>query len=95
MAWPKLKTTAFATAAILLATGIAVIFTTSPTGIISRVGLRLPVGKGTPATSLGERHGLILASDGSLWSWGSDFLRVARPRVGECPVANSLVPHRL
>jgi alpha-tubulin suppressor-like RCC1 family protein len=23
---------------------------------------------------LGERHGLILASDGSLWSWGSDFL---------------------
>lgn len=36
--------------------------------------LRLPVGQGTPAISLGERHGLILASDGSLWSWGSDFL---------------------
>jgi alpha-tubulin suppressor-like RCC1 family protein len=36
--------------------------------------LRLPVGNGTPAISLGERHGLILASDGSLWSWGSDFL---------------------
>ena len=36
--------------------------------------LRLPVGKLTPAISLGERHGLILASDGSLWSWGSDFL---------------------
>ena len=35
--------------------------------------LRLPVGNGTPAISLGERHGLILASDGSLWSWGSDF----------------------
>ena len=32
------------------------------------------MGKGTPAISLGERHGLILASDGSLWSWGSDFL---------------------
>jgi hypothetical protein len=35
---------------------------------------RLPVGAGKPAISLGERHGLILASDGSLWSWGSDFL---------------------
>ncbi len=37
-------------------------------------GLRLPVGDRAPAISLGERHGLILASDGSLWSWGSDFL---------------------
>ncbi len=37
-------------------------------------GSRLPVGNGTPAISLGERHGLILASDGSLWAWGSDFL---------------------
>jgi len=36
--------------------------------------LRLPVGNGVPAISLGERHGLILASDGSMWSWGSDFL---------------------
>ncbi len=36
--------------------------------------LRLPVGNRPPAISLGERHGLILASDGSLWSWGSDFL---------------------
>ncbi len=36
--------------------------------------LKLPVGHRTPAISLGERHGLILASDGSLWSWGTDFL---------------------
>jgi len=36
--------------------------------------LKLPVGKGTPIVRIGERHGLILASDGSLWSWGSDFL---------------------
>ena len=41
---------------------------------LRRQGLTLPVGNGTPAISLGERHGLILASDGSLWSWGSDFL---------------------
>jgi hypothetical protein len=36
--------------------------------------LNLPVGHGTPAISLGERHGLILASDGSLWTWGADLL---------------------
>ena len=73
MAWPRLKIAAGATAAILLAAGIAVIVTTSPADSFSRERLRLPVGKGTPASSLGERHGLILASDGSLWSWGSDL----------------------
>src|SRR6516162_1202075 len=36
--------------------------------------LKLPVGHGTPAVSVGERHGLILAADGSLWTWGCDFL---------------------
>ena len=36
--------------------------------------LNLPTGRGAPAIALAERHGLILASDGSLWSWGSDFL---------------------
>jgi alpha-tubulin suppressor-like RCC1 family protein len=61
-------------AAILLATGIAILFMTSPARFSNQGRLRLPVGKGTPAISLGERHGLILASDGSLWSWGSDFL---------------------
>ncbi|MCX6928174.1 MAG: hypothetical protein NT154_33935, partial [Verrucomicrobia bacterium] len=74
MAWTRLKTAAVATAAVLLVTGIAVIVTTSPAGSFGPGGLKLPVGKGIPAVSLGERHGLILASDGSLWSWGSDFL---------------------
>jgi hypothetical protein len=36
----------------------------------SSARLKLPVGPGVPAISLGERHGLILASDGSLWYWG-------------------------
>lgn len=35
---------------------------------------RLPVGSRVPVIALGERHGLILASDGSLWSWGADYL---------------------
>ena len=40
--------------------------------------------KARPPSALASRHGLILASDGSLWSWGSDcFDRLARPRAGQ------------
>jgi alpha-tubulin suppressor-like RCC1 family protein len=74
MAWTRLKTTAVAAAAVLLAIGIATIVASSPDRLANLRKLRLPVGNGTPAISLGERHGLVLASDGSLWSWGSDFL---------------------
>ena len=74
MAWTKIEATFRATGAIVLAAGIATIITMSPAGSFSQGKLRLPVGKGTPAVSLGEQHGLVLASDGSLWSWGSDFL---------------------
>lgn len=31
---------------------------------------RLPAGPGVPMVSLGVTHGLAVASDGSLWSWG-------------------------
>ena len=34
------------------------------------VRYKLPVGKGQPAIGLGSGHGVILASDGSLWVWG-------------------------
>jgi alpha-tubulin suppressor-like RCC1 family protein len=53
---------------IILAVAVLVLITLHPGR------LRLPVGNGVPAISMGERHGLILASDGSLWSWGADFL---------------------
>jgi len=36
--------------------------------------LKLPVGQRPPAISLGFSHGLILASDGSLWTWGDEEL---------------------
>ena len=52
MAWTKLKTATVAGAAILLATGIAIMLTMSPIGAVSQGRLRLPVGKGTPAVSL-------------------------------------------
>jgi alpha-tubulin suppressor-like RCC1 family protein len=82
MAWPRFKIASVAGAVILLAAGIAVIVTMSPTGLFSRCRLRLPVGNGTPAVSLGQTHGLILASDGSLWSWGSDAHDTLRPVLG-------------
>ncbi len=70
MVWTKPKFKVVVSAAILLALCIATVVTISS----PKKRLKLPVGHGTPAISLGERHGLILASDGSLWSWGSDFL---------------------
>ena len=73
MAWTRRKTTAVAGAAILLATGIAIIVVTRP-GFVSQGSLTFPVGHGTPAISLGETTWPHLASDGSLGSWGSDFV---------------------
>jgi alpha-tubulin suppressor-like RCC1 family protein len=65
------RKTLFVAGAIML----LVIFSISLTSSFTWRGRStLPVGSGAPAISLGERHGLILASDGSLWSWGSDFL---------------------
>ena len=38
----------------------------------SKPSLKLPTGIGRPAVSLGDSHGVILASDGSLWVWGEE-----------------------
>jgi hypothetical protein len=59
---------------VLLAVVLGSLLFRSPSDSAGPGRLKLPVGKGTPAISLGERHGLILAADGSLWCWGSDFL---------------------
>jgi alpha-tubulin suppressor-like RCC1 family protein len=74
MARTKFNTKLVAGAIILLAIAIAALITGSLSDSSGRSRLRLPVGNRAPAISLGERHGLTLASDGSLWSWGSDFL---------------------
>ncbi len=34
--------------------------------------LKLPAGAHAPMVSLGDSHGLILAPDGSMWSWGGE-----------------------
>jgi alpha-tubulin suppressor-like RCC1 family protein len=36
--------------------------------------VRLPSGPGTVRVSLGDAHGLVIAPDGSLWSWGGEEL---------------------
>src|ERR1700732_4452043 len=38
----------------------------------SKSNLRLPTGTSRPAVALGDSHGVILASDGSLWVWGQE-----------------------
>ncbi len=58
----------------MLAVGLTGLITSLLTGSSDRGKLRLLVGTGTPAISLGDLHGIILASDGSLWSWGSEKL---------------------
>jgi alpha-tubulin suppressor-like RCC1 family protein len=74
MARIKVKTRVIVAAIVFVAVGIASLMTASFSDSWGRGRLRLPVGNVTPAISVSERHGLILASDGSLWSWGSDFL---------------------
>jgi alpha-tubulin suppressor-like RCC1 family protein len=38
----------------------------------SKPRLRLPTGTGPAKVALGDSHGVILASDGSLWVWGEE-----------------------
>src|SRR5207249_1875758 len=62
-------------AGVFMALVVAAIFflTRSPSKHPGQVGRpRLPVGAGTPAIGVQGAHGVILASDGSLWSWGAN-----------------------
>src|SRR5687767_2252203 len=53
--------------------------------------LKLPVGSVVPAISMGATHGLILASDGSLWSWGAN----GWPVLGLGHIKTQAVLHRI
>ena len=76
MAWTKIKIAAVTGAVILLATATTV--TTiyhhrhSPPSQTGR--MRLPTGDVTPMVGYGDDYAVILASDGSLWSWGEKSL---------------------
>jgi RNA polymerase sigma factor (sigma-70 family) len=77
MAWTKMKTTVVASTVILLATVSTVMVTShlrhAPPRQTGR--LKLPTGNIAPMIAYGYSHdGIILASDGSLWSWGEERL---------------------
>jgi alpha-tubulin suppressor-like RCC1 family protein len=77
MAWTKAKTAGVTSAAIILATIATVTVTShfrhSPPAQTGR--LKLPTGNVTPMIAYGYSHDvIILASDGSLWSWGEERL---------------------
>ena len=70
----KLKSRVVVGAGVLLVITCAILTARLSVAVFGRRSLKLSAGNLVPAISLGERHGLIVASDGSLWSWGSDFL---------------------
>jgi len=53
----------------------------------------LPIGDALPQVSIAATHGVIIASDGSLWSWGSDFL--GWPVLGTAGVTNQTALRRV
>ncbi len=68
--WPKRRWALF-----LFVSSLIVLF------LWSRFGTRwhqptwkLPTGKGRPAVAVGFSHGIVLATDGSLWTWGETQL---------------------
>src|SRR4051794_35333221 len=72
--WTGLKSAALAgIAAIFLSGGVAEVFGQSYPNLPA-TSLRLPTGTNPPAIAIGANHGIILASDGSLWSWGENNL---------------------
>jgi RNA polymerase sigma factor (sigma-70 family) len=76
MAWTKMKTAAVTGAVILLGAIGRVVVTSylrhNPPLQTGR--LRLPTGDVPPMIGKGSGYGVILASDGSLWSWGEEPL---------------------
>ena len=77
MAWTKMKTTIVTSTVIILATITTVTvmshFRNTPPAQTGR--LKLPTGNVTPMIGYGYSHDvIILASDGSLWSWGEERL---------------------
>ena len=96
MAWTKAKTAVVAGAALLLATSTAVIVANHlrhvPSAQTGR--LKLPSGNVTPMIAYSySRYGVIVAADGSLWSWGDE--RLGWPVLGLNNITNTASLRRI
>jgi len=83
MAWTKIKTATLTTAVVLLATlgTVAVVHHTRHAPPRQTGRLELPTGPVTPMIAYGFSHNiLVLAGDGSLWTWGE--ARLGWPVLG-------------
>ena len=77
MAWTKAKTVAITSGVVLLAAfgtiSMANHFRHAPPAHVGQ--WKLPTGNVTPMIAYGySRYAVVLASDGSLWSWGEEYL---------------------
>jgi len=61
----RLKWVAFSAILVVL----ALILLSTPQ---SKTARRLPTGSTRPSVAIGDNHAVILASDGSLWTWGEN-----------------------
>jgi RNA polymerase sigma factor (sigma-70 family) len=98
MAWTKLKTSVVATAAILFATIGTVTLTSHwrPSHPPQNGRLKLPTGNVKPMIGYGySRYGIILASDGSLWSWGEEALGWPVLGLGNTHIQNTASLRRI
>jgi hypothetical protein len=95
MAWTNMKTTAVTGAVILLATIGTIAITSYVQNRPSDPGgrLKLPTGDVTPMISKGDGYGVILASDGSLWSWGEE--PIGWPVLGIAKLKKAASLHRI
>jgi alpha-tubulin suppressor-like RCC1 family protein len=80
MAWANLKSSVL-TASLSLLLTVTVTVTVAAFQLFGQINaatipggrLRLPIGTNIPAIAMGSAHGVILASDGSLWTWGQNL----------------------
>ncbi|HLX68667.1 MAG TPA: sigma-70 family RNA polymerase sigma factor, partial [Verrucomicrobiae bacterium] len=95
MAWTKAKTTIVAAVAAVLvvATGGGYLTLVRNTHPKQPGKMNLPAGALTPEVSFGRSHGIILAPDGSLWSWGENDL--GWPALGLGDVKNTAYLNRI
>jgi RNA polymerase sigma factor (sigma-70 family) len=95
MAWTKAKTAivAAAAAALVVAGGGGYLALARNAHPKQPGRMTLPAGPLTPEVSFGRSHGIILAPDGSLWSWGENDL--GWPALGLGDVKNTAYLNRI